>query len=143
MQNALEIYHSHKDPVSKIKKLTGEQLWEKEQKKKAKPAKYLNTPIVIDDIWFQSTGEGHYYLELKDQINRGLIKGFKRQVRFPLDVNGMKTQTYIADFMVEHFDGTVEVIDHKSDFTKKIKLYQLKKALMMAVYQMAIKEVGK
>jgi hypothetical protein len=139
-----EIYELHKDKTPKKKKVEIKSDWELylEQKNK-KPSKMRNKWVVIDGIKFQSTGEGYYYLELKDRLLRGQIKGFKRQVWFKLEVNGIEITNYVADFVVENFGGTFEIIDHKSVFTAKLDVFRMKKALMMACYGILIKEVGK
>jgi hypothetical protein len=55
-------------------------------------------------------------------------------------VDGKKVGKYVADF-VEYFpDGKIQVIDVKSDITRKIPLYLLKKSLMKVCYNIEIIE---
>ena len=142
MQTLREIYCSHKDKAPK-KKVADKTDWQLHLESKAKkPSKMRNKWVTIDGIKFQSTGEGNYYLELKDRLLRGHIKSFKRQISFEFIVNGIKICKYVCDYGVEHFDGSIDILDYKSNFTRGLALYRLKKALMIACYGILIKEVG-
>ncbi len=107
-----------------------------------KQNKYRNKWVIIDKIKFQSTGEGNYYLRLKDDLRKGEILGFKRQVDYVFVINGVKITTYRADFVVKNLDGSFSVLDYKSSFTMTLALYQIKKALMQVCFNIIIKEVG-
>ena len=133
MNQLYEIYTKHKDPVSKIKPAS---------LVPAKKNKYNNKWIEIDNINFQSTGEGYYYLELKDRMRRDEIKGFKRQVEFELVVNGVRVGLYKCDFMVLNHDLSLEVLDFKGEHTAKLPEFLLKEKLMLAVYGVVIKKPG-
>lgn len=130
---------------ARVAKLTDRELFDEQQEKKKKPSKNKmgNKPIVIDAIWFQSTGEGHYYQELKSRLQNGEFAQFKRQLPVEFFVNGIRVGRYIADFAVLNHDGSIDIIDYKSRFTVMLAHYKLKKALMLACYQVEIKEVGK
>lgn len=41
------------------------------------------------------------------------IKGYIREVPMRLELDGLNLGTYIADFVVEHFDGTTEIVEAK------------------------------
>lgn len=147
MKDVFEIFRAHKNPVSKegkrVAALSGDELFaESREKKKKKVSKMRNKPIVLDSIWFQSEGEGYYYLELKALLDRGDIWEIKRQIPFEFVVNDIVVGKYVADFGVLYYDGRVEIIDYKSRFTVMLAHYQLKKALMLACYGVIIKEVG-
>ncbi len=147
MKTAYEIFQEHVSPKSKkgaqMKKLSDQELFDDHQeKKKKKGSKMRNKPVIVNNIWFQSEGEGNYYLELLSQWQRGKIKQFKRQIPFEFIVSGIRVGKYVADFGVMHHDGTLDIIDYKSRFTVTLALYQMKKQLMLACYQVAIKEVG-
>lgn len=137
MLTVIEIFRAHKNPVSRIKPPVQDDLF-----KKKKTSKYLNKWVVIDNINFQSEGEGYYYLELKALMLRGEVKEIKRQIPFEFMVNDVKVGKYVADFGVLYHDGRIEIIDYKSRFTVTLALYQIKKALMLACYGVIIKEVG-
>lgn len=104
--------------------------------------KYNNTRVTICGINFQSKGEGQYFLRLKDDLRKGEILGFKLQVPYKFIINGIYITKYVADFVVYECDGRKTVIDHKSAFTVTLPEYRMKKALMLACYGIAIKEVG-
>ena len=111
------------------------------EKGKAK-SKYRNKWVIIEGIKFQSEGEGHYYLHLKSRLLAGDFKKFSRQIKFEFVIGGVRVGAYIADFVVEHFNGSFEVIDYKSRFTVTLELYKIKKGLMKVCYNVVIKEVG-
>lgn len=144
MKTLQEIYNNHKSPTSRLKPETQQSLFEKQREdKNKKKSKYLNKWVVIDSIKFQSEGEGYYYLELKSRLLRGEFKEFKRQLPIEFEVNGVRVGKYIADFAVLHYNGSIEIIDYKSRFTATLALYGIKKQLMLALYGVEIKEVGK
>jgi len=131
MKTAIEIFHQHKSPKPRAGQTVNKTA-----------NKYGNKWVIIDNIKFQSTGEGNYYLELKSRMLRSDIQDFKRQVPFEFFVNGIRIGKYIADFVVLNFDGSIEVIDFKWMITANLATYQMKKALMKACYSVSIKEVG-
>ena len=59
------------------------------------------------------------------------IKNYVRQVNFPLTVNGYKVGVYIADFVIEHNDGSKEILEMKGRSTD---VFKLKWRLMEAIY---------
>ena len=147
MKTAFEIFQEHKSPKSKEglrrSKLSGKELFDEAQERKGKKkSKMGNKPVVFDNIWFQSEGEGHFYLSLKEQLQRGKIKDFKRQIPFEFFVNGIRIGKYVCDFGVLYHDNTVEILDYKSRFTATLALFEMKEALMIACYQVEIKKVG-
>lgn len=138
---AYEIFTAHKSPKSKVGANISRQLFDAVEQPKKK-SKMQNKAIILDSIWFQSQGEGYYYLELKSLLQAGKIQDFKRQIPFEFWVDGIRIGKYVADFGVLNHDGTLEIIDYKGRFTAGLALYKMKKALMLACYQVAIKEVG-
>lgn len=70
----------------------------------------------------------------------GLIAGLRRQVRFPIRVNGIKVCSYVCDFLYIR-DGRRVVEDCKSAFTATLPVYRLKKKLMAAALAIEIIEV--
>lgn len=136
-----EIYNNHKDQFRKKLSKQAEQkraLKMEQNAREGKRSKYGSKQVVFDNIIFHSTGEGYYYLELKDQVNRGMIAEFKRQVVFPLVVNGVHITTYRCDFITKDFGGNYQVIDFKGYETEE---YKIKRQLMIACYGIAIKEI--
>lgn len=58
-----------------------------------------------------------------DLLSRaGVVKGYERQVRIPLVVNGYTVCTYVIDFIVTHNDGSKEYIETKGYPTNEWKL---------------------
>ena len=94
--------------------------------------KYLARKTKVDGITFDSQKEANYYMYLKIFKNRGLIKGFARQVQFVL-VEGNDAEravTYKADFVVFYGDRT-EIVDVKGfrkskEWERTYKLFRLK-----------------
>lgn len=102
--------------------------------------KYKNKKIKVDGINFDSMKEAAYYGKLKMIKASGEILDFKRQIRFPLKINEVLITTYVADFVLYYAGGKMVVVDVKSEFTKKLPVYRIKKNLMRAIYQIEIKE---
>jgi hypothetical protein len=94
--------------------------------KLAKPSKYRNKKVVVDNITFDSIKESKRNLELKDLKYNHKIADFERQVRIPLEVNNIKICSLIIDFRVYSNDGTHWVEDVKG-LDKKTGKYQITK----------------
>ncbi len=103
--------------------------------------KYKNIKTVVNGITFDSKKEAGYYNVLRLKEKAKLIDSFDLQVKFNLIVNGHNIGFYKADF-VTYKDGKIfEVIDVKSEMTKKLPVYRLKKKLMKAIYDFDIVEI--
>jgi len=100
---------------------------------------------IRDGETFDSEKEANYYDRLKIRL---LAKEFKhilykkRDLRFKLVVNDMLICTYEADFILVHWTGEREVIDVKSNITRQLPVYILKKKLMKALHNIDIVEVN-
>ena len=105
-----------------------------------KPSKYKNKKVVVQGIIFDSQKEGYRYLELLSLEKAGIITNLERQVKYPFEVNNVKIGYYLADFAYKEGDKTY-VEDVKSEFTRKLPVYRLKKKLMLACHGIEIKEV--
>ena len=103
--------------------------------------KYKNIKTVIDEITFDSKKEATYYGMLKLKEKAKLIDRFEMQVRYDLIVNKIKICFYKADFVTYKEGKVLEVIDVKSEMTKKLPVYRLKKKLMKAMYNIDIIEI--
>ena len=103
--------------------------------------KYKNIKTIINGITFDSKKEATYYGILKLKQKAGLIDSFKMQVRYDLVVNGIMIGFYKADFVTYKHGKVLEVIDVKSEMTKKLPVYRLKKKLMKAIYGIDIVEI--
>ena len=102
---------------------------------------------------YDSKKEAAYAAKLKLLLQAGEIIELREQVKYdllptqklhtPVLKNGRKIvsepkRTYTADFVVTWKDGRTEVIDVKG---MKTDIYKLKKALMLWVHNIQIKEV--
>jgi hypothetical protein len=97
---------------------------------KPKKAKYRNKKIKRDGILFDSTKEADRYSTLK-LLNGGMITDLQCQVVFKLIVNEQMIATYIADFVYKDTSTkTVIVEDVKSEITRKLPVYRIKKKLL-------------
>lgn len=121
--------------------MNSQQLKDLEKNKKIKKGKYKSVGKWVDGLYFHSTKESEYYGTLKLRMKNGELKNFRRQVRFKIEINGVKITTYVCDFIEYYWDGTRRVIDVKSDFTRKLEMYRIKKRLMQVLYNIKIIEV--
>lgn len=121
--------------------MTAQEYQDHEASKNVKQGKYKAIRIKVDGFWFDSKKEAEYYGTLKLRMKAGDIKNFRRQVRYKIVINGTKICTYVSDFVEEHWDGSIRVIDVKSAFTKTMALYKIKKTLMRVLYGIEIIEV--
>ncbi len=102
--------------------------------------KYLNKKVYFNGIKFDSRKEAQRYSYLKVMEHSGVIRQLKLQVVFPIVVNGVKICKYIADFTYTEKEILV-CEDVKSEFTRKLPVYRLKKKLMKAIHGIEIREV--
>ena len=106
-----------------------------------KPSKYKNTKTEVDGILFDSKKEAARWLELKALEAAGKIGFLERQVRVALKVNGTVVAHWVADFeYVEEGKKDWTWEDVKSDYTRKLPVYRLKKKLVKAIYGVDILE---
>lgn len=108
--------------------------------------KYGARKTTIDNIRFDSRAEAMYYSRLKLLKQGKKIKGFECQPEFVLlppfqkgkkKYRGIK---YIADFRIEHLDGSIEIVDVKG---VKTTVYMMKKQLFENLYpDLTITEVS-
>ena len=118
-------------------------------------SKYGNQKITIDNITFDSTGEGLRYKELKLLEKTGQTTDLQLQKKFIIVPEIREPDTvgprgggkkgkliqsaayYIADFVYYDKNGKLVVEDFKGF---KTDLYKLKKKLMKYIYDIDIKE---
>lgn len=104
------------------------------------PLKYRNKPVEVDGYKFASKKEARRYHELKLLLNANVIDDLELQPRFPIELNGEKICTYVADFAYTE-NGKRITEDVKSEITRKNSTYRLKKKLVKAVYCIDIVEI--
>ena len=103
--------------------------------------KYKNIKTIINGITFDSKKEAGYYGILRLKEKAKIIDRFEIQVKYDLVVNNIKIGFYKADFVTYNNGKAVEVIDVKSEMTKKLPVYRLKKKLIKAIYNIDIVEI--
>lgn len=114
----------------------------------SRPAKYKNQKIEYDGLKFDSKKEAQRYKVLRDMQKDGVISELQCQVKFVLAdgvkfANEHKKKTalrYFADFTYVK-DGELIVEDVKSEHTRELDVYRIKKHLMMSVHGIEISEV--
>ena len=104
-----------------------------------KPLKFRNRKTEVDGITFDSKREATRYQDLKVAERCGLISDLKLQVSYPLEVNSVLIGRYVCDF--EYIEEGKKVVeDTKSEYTRKLMWYRMKKKLMLAIYGIEIRE---
>lgn len=103
--------------------------------------KYHAKRTPLDGFIFDSIAEAHRYSELKLAERAGEIRWLRVHPRFPIVINGVKVCAYIGDFSYKDKDGVDVLEDVKSDWTRTLPVYRLKRKLMKAVYGIEILEV--
>lgn len=124
--------------------------------------KYGNKVLNVDGQKYDSKKEYYYWLFLQDRQKKGEITNLRRQVAFeiipevteeyvkhfvrkPDEVRTKVVQPavhYMADFVyTDTKTGQEEVVDVKSEATRKDKVYILKKKMMRAFKHIVIVEV--
>lgn len=104
-------------------------------------SKYFAHSFYDDDgnKW-DSKKEYQTWLELRCDETSGKIKNLRRQVKYQLQpkfkYNGKSIReiTYVADFTWEE-NGKTIIADCKSEYTRKDKVYVIKKKLLLYLFQ--------
>lgn len=128
---------------SNVASLNGHLLGEAKQTK-SKRAKYNNEKVEYEGIVFDSRKEYQRYRELLLLQKAGEIGFLQLQVPFLLIE---KTETereckYVADFVyIDAKTGEKIVEDVKSDMTRKLSTYIMKRKLMLSIHNIKIREV--
>lgn len=114
------------------------------EKKVPKKAKYNNEKVEYDGMVFDSKKEYRRYRELLILVKAGEITLPERQVEFvliPKSETERKT-SYYADFVyMNQKTGEKIVEDVKSDATRGLSTYVMKRKLMKKVHGISIKEI--
>lgn len=95
----------------------------KQYRQRGKRSKYGNKKVGLGGITFDSKAEARYFKELQLRERAKDISFFRLQPKFQVmpkfEKDGKKHQAihYIADFEIHHLDGSIEVVDVKSEAT--------------------------
>lgn len=110
--------------------------------------KFFNKKVIVEGIKFDSTKEANTYLKLKDLEKKGKIKDLELQKEYVLQESfkiNNKTRRkiiYRADFSyISTEDNKLHVVDIKSPYTAKDKVYRIKKKLFENKYNMELEEI--
>ena len=101
-------------------------------------SKYKNVPVVVDSIRFASQREAKRYGQLKMLQMAKEISDLSIQVPYELNPGGTFSYKYYADFEYLTKDGDKVTEDVKG---MKTNVYKKKRALMLRVHGITIKEV--
>jgi len=92
------------------------------------PSKYKNQRAEHNGVTYHSKKEANFAAELDLRKKAGDIKGWDRQVKMSIDVNGHHICNYYLDFRIFHNDETVEFVEVKGFLTPeanlKMKLFE-------------------
>lgn len=104
-----------------------------------KPSKYKNKRT----NGRASGQENARYCVLHLLEKAGKISNLREQVRYEIIPKqpGERAAHYVADFVYTNEQGETVVEDAKSDFTRKLPVYVLKRKLMLHVHGIKIAEV--
>ena len=106
-------------------------------KERPKRRKYGNQRTEIDGKKFDSKHEAEVYGELMLRRRAGELRVVLRQVSFDLP-GGIR---YVADFCTVDREGRFEVLDAKSEATRKNRTYINKRKQMLSEWGIEIREV--
>lgn len=111
-------------------------------------SKFFSKKVTVEGITFDSKKEGEYYLRLKELEKKGTIKNLELQKEFVLQdkfkINGKTRRSivYRADFTyITTEDDKLHVVDIKSPYTAKDKVYRMKKKMFEYRYGIELEEI--
>ena len=103
-----------------------------------KPSKYRNVKTEYNGILFHSKREKNRYQELVLLEKVKQIRDIRLQVRYDLDVNGVRIAFYKADFVYWDLIEKREVVEDCKGYPNE--KYPMKKKLMKALHGIEILE---
>ena len=111
-------------------------------------SKFFSKKVVVEGITFDSKKEGKIYLELKEKEKKGIIKDLELQKeyilqdKFKLNNKTRRAITYKSDFTYKTTeDDKLHVVDVKSPYTAKDKVYRMKKKMFEYKYGIELEEI--
>ena len=122
----------------KLSNQEGRALLAKQGKKKSREG---NVPTEYNGVTYASKKEANRARQLDWKVAAELIKGWKCQVPFKIEIAGIHITTYIADFVVDH-GSRIEVEDCKGRKSGgPYQMFIIKKRLMKIVHGIDIIEI--
>lgn len=105
-----------------------------------KETKFINVKTVEDGILFDSKAEVIQWRKLKQLERYKVITNLQYHQKFYFELNAVKIGYYESDFTFIQ-DGKLIVQDVKSDMSRKLPVYRLKRKMMLAFHGIEIVEV--
>ncbi len=102
--------------------------------------KYGNKKTIVGDFTFDSAKEAKRWSELMLLQRAGQISDLRRQIPYPLVVNGKTVCKLVVDFDYRE-NGQLIAEDTKSEFTRKLPVWRLKSKLFTAIHGFSVREV--
>ena len=102
--------------------------------------KYGNKKTIVGDFTVDSAKEAKRWGELMLLQRAGQISDLRRQIPYPLVVNGKTVCKLVVDFDYRE-NGQLIVEDTKSEFTRKLPVWRLKSKLFTAIHGFSVREV--
>lgn len=97
--------------------------------------KYNNTPQRYNGSRYDSKKEAEFAKQLDLRVLAGDIKGWEKQVKLSLNVNGKHITNYFIDFKIINNDDSIELVEIKGMETEVWKLkFRLTEALIDELY---------
>lgn len=113
-----------------------------------KRSKFFSKKVIVEGIKFDSIKEANTYLKLKELEKKGKIKDLELQKeyvlqeKFKLNNKTRRSITYRADFKyITTKDDKLHVVDVKSPYTAKDKVYRIKKKMFEYKYKIELEEI--
>jgi hypothetical protein len=139
MSNNDWLTHLKNSPVAKLNPHLFDKTQMSDTKKKSK---YHAQKVDAEGLTFDSKKEYKRYKELKLLLKVGEIGFLARQVEYTFHIKGGKVASYFADFIyTDAKTGQLIVEDVKSEATRKLPVYRLKRKMMLEQHKIKIKEV--
>lgn len=104
-------------------------------------SKYGAQKTTVDGIEFDSKAEAKRYGELRLLERAGKIKNLERQVRYDLEVNGVKIGFYKADFRYWDQASSQHVVEDVKGM--RTPVFAMKAKLMKALHGIEVVEISK
>lgn len=122
--------------------------WETEKLKSKKANKYNAKKTEYNGHTYDSKHEANVarYLDLllsEKSASDRVVAWEPHPNSFIFTVNDVKITSYTPDFKVTYSSGKVEWWDAKSEATRKAEAYKIRKKLMLAHYNIQVKEITK
>ena len=93
--------------------------------------KYHNHSTTYNGHTYHSKLEANYAVELDFRLKAGDIKGWERQVKLDLKVNGYHISNYYIDFIIQHNNGVYEFTEIKG---MEMDLWKMKWKILEATF---------